>query len=139
MRFFGLPIFLIAVTLVLVTANARGQTTPFFNNAGVIGFDPQVSTLFTGDLIAQQAVVSHDLKYVTINTQSTSSRLIALQPFAFQGPSLGFVGSVVQTPTVAGAGVGLMPGRRPAGASPALSARPTVLDQPGMTMLSRLP
>src|SRR5438128_1459731 len=71
----------VVVSCLMLAGAAKGQavgTPPFFSSTGVAAFEPQVSTVFSGEFIGQQAVVSHDLKYVTINTQATSSRLLAL-------------------------------------------------------------
>jgi hypothetical protein len=119
-------------------AMAQPVTPPFFNNAGVVGFEPQISTVFTGQFIGQQAVVSHDLKYVTINSQVSSQRLIALNSFAFQNPTpMGFVGGTVQTPTVGttAIGAGRVQNRNNSNhPNPA-----TILDRQGMTLLAALP
>src|SRR4051794_419656 len=123
-------LFVSLVTLATVAPQrCTAQTTPaFFSPAAVVGFDPQIDTVFTGQLITQQAVVSHDRKYVTINTQATSSRLLALQPFAFQNPpTMGFVGS--------GGAARTNPAAAAAGAGRQNLRQPSILDRPGMTLL----
>jgi len=81
-------------TLVLLgarPASAQG-VAPFFS-AGAAAFEPQIGIVNSGIVEDVQAVVSHDLKYVTLNMQVQNSNLLALQEFTFQKlPSLGVVG-----------------------------------------------
>jgi hypothetical protein len=96
MRFI-LPCVLIAAC-VFATSDARAQLVPFFN-ANPTGFDPEISVVNSGELLDAQAVVSNDMKYVTINARASSSRLLALREFTFQsagGAPLGFVGGAGQ-------------------------------------------
>jgi hypothetical protein len=68
------------------------QVPPFFS-AGAAAFEPQIGIVNSGVVQDAQAVVSHDLKYVTLNMQVQNSNLLALQEFTFQKlPSLGVVG-----------------------------------------------
>src|SRR3954470_13664370 len=77
------------------TSNAQ-RVTPFFSPAGT-GFDPEISVVNSGQVLDAQAVVSNDMKYVTITARPSSSHLLALRDFSFQTasnrtPRLGFVG-----------------------------------------------
>jgi hypothetical protein len=69
-----------------------------FFGGGALAYDPEISTVQSGVKLDAQGIVSHDLKYVTINTQVQDSRLLALRNFQFatplqQGPPQGFVGN----------------------------------------------
>ncbi len=87
--------FLLIAVCSLAPRIAEAQRVPFFTPAGT-GFDPEISVVNSGQLLDAQAVVSDDLKYVTINARASSSKLLALREFTFQGanagPQLGFVG-----------------------------------------------
>jgi hypothetical protein len=87
------------VVAVLQAMPARAQA---FLGGGVTAFDPEISTVQSGVKLDAQGIVSHDLKYVTINTQVQDSRLLALRNFQFQtplqqGPAQGFVGNANPT------------------------------------------
>ena len=92
MRF---PTLLALAVCAFTAPSAMAQRVPFFTPAGT-GFDPEISVVNSGQLLDAQAVVSDDLKYVTINARASSSKLLALREFTFQGanggPQLGFVG-----------------------------------------------
>src|SRR5687768_1928320 len=99
-----------ACVFAAVPSTSQAQRVPFFGG-GNTAFDPEISVVNSGDLLDAQVAVSPDLKYVTINARPSSSRLLALREFTFQGqvgagPQLGFVGG----PDVA-AGLGPL-GRR---------------------------
>ena len=101
-------------------STAHAQRVPFFFPAGT-GFDPEISVVNSGEVLDAQAVVSNDLKYVTINARPSSSRLLALREFTFQsagGAPLGFVGGAGQ----------VQRGRRPG----------SLLDRRGMTFVRPL-
>lgn len=103
---------------------ALAQRLPFFSPAGT-GFDPEISVVNSGEVLDAQAVVSQDLKYVTINTRAASSKLLALREFAFQnaaGTRLGFVGGAARQPA-------MTRGNAP---------RDNPLDRRGMTLVGRL-
>ena len=79
-----------------VAAAARAQVPPFFGG-GVVAFDPEVSVISSGALLAGQATVSADRKYVTITGTPTVSRLQSLQTFPVNSVvnvPLGFVGGI---------------------------------------------
>jgi hypothetical protein len=115
--------FLIASSFVacaLVPRLAAAQRVGFFAPAGT-GFDPEISVVNSGALLDAQAVVSNDMKYVTINARPSNSNLLALREFSFARnanviPPLGFVG---------GAGAGN-------------AAIRNVLDRPGMRRVATL-
>lgn len=117
------PMILAFAACGLAAPLAHGQRVPFFTPART-GFDPEISVVNTGQVLDAQAVVSDDLKYVTINTRAANSRLLALRDFSFarndNRPALGFVG---------GAG-------GPGG--PGNNAGVNALNQPGMTFIGRL-
>src|SRR5688572_14752811 len=99
-----------ACLFAVLPSTSHAQRVPFFGG-GNTAFDPEISVVNSGDLLDAQVAVSPDLKYVTINARPSSSRLLALREFTFQGqvgagPQLGFVGG----PDVA-AGLGPL-GRR---------------------------
>jgi type II secretory pathway component GspD/PulD (secretin)/tetratricopeptide (TPR) repeat protein len=50
-----------------------------------VGYDPTISYVNSGVLLAVQATVSADRKYVTLTVRPTLSRLVALRQFAFLG------------------------------------------------------
>jgi hypothetical protein len=108
----------------LAAASAHAQRVPFFAPAGT-GFDPEISVVNSGQVLDAQVAVSHDRKYVTINTRAASSRLLALRDFSFanggNNPRLGFVG---------GAGGLLLGGRG--------NDTPNALDRRGMTLVGHL-
>ena len=130
MRFTHLLIAFAACGLAPLSASA--QRVPFFTPAGT-GFDPEISVVNSGEVLDAQAVVSDDLKYVTINARPSSSRLLALREFGFADsnrnaiPQLGFVGGA------GAAGAVLRNARRAGGGD-----RPNALDRPGMTLVGRL-
>ena len=120
MRFAPSYVLLAAAACGFAAPAAHAQRVPFFN-ADPTGFDPEISVVNSGELLDAQAVVSSDLKYVTINARPSSSRLLALREFTFQnagGAPLGFVGGAAQLPR----------GRRLANS----------LDRPGMTFVRPL-
>jgi hypothetical protein len=73
--------------------SAHAQRVPPFFSGGAAAFEPQIGIVNSGVVQDAQAVVSHDLKYVTLNMQVQNSNLLALQEFTFQRlPPLGIVG-----------------------------------------------
>ena len=86
------PVF---ASLCLVPALASAQRVPFFG-AGATALDPEISVVNSGELLDAQAVVSGDMKHVTLNMRADSSRLLALRDFTFAGSGVreqqGFVG-----------------------------------------------
>jgi hypothetical protein len=115
----------ILATYGLAPRSASAQRIPFFFPAGT-GFDPEISVVNSGEVLDAQAVVSHDLKYVTINTRAASSNLLALREFTFQSASgvrLGFVGGAAQQQQAL---------------ARANARRNNPLDRPGMTLVGRL-
>lgn len=123
----------------LVSVSANAQRIPFFDAAGT-GFDPEISVVNSGELLDAQAVVSNDLKYVTINARASSSRLLALREFAFANrdrnaiPQLGFVGGAAAALEPDGQGGR----RRVPRAGIGGDAPRNALDRPGMTLVGRL-
>jgi len=90
---------IVVLTGVMWTETARAQA---FLGGGVVAYDPEISTVQSGVKLDAQGIVSHDLKYVTINTQVQDSRLLALRNFQTQtplqiGPPMGFVGNANPT------------------------------------------
>lgn len=84
----------VALLALLMPAVAPGQVTPVIGR-GATAFDPEISVVNSGEVLDAQAVVSSDLRYVTITTTAQSSRLIALRPFPVQAVSgSGLVGGV---------------------------------------------
>lgn len=72
---------------------ACAQVVPPFFSGGASAFEPQIGIVNTGVVQDVQAVVSHDMKYVTLNMQVQNSNLLALREFTFQKlPPLGVVG-----------------------------------------------
>lgn len=138
---------------------APGQVTPVIGR-GATAFDPEISVVNSGEVLDAQAVVSSDLRYVTITTTAQSSRLIALRPFPVQAVSgSGLVGGVGNN-APAGAsegGVASIGGRSgpgdatggsnfaPAAFGIHLSPKPdelkdrSLLDRPGIIRLSAAP
>jgi len=86
-------VLIIAFLMVLSGTRACAQRVPPFFSAGAAAFEPQIGIVNAGVVQDAQAVVSHDLKYVTLNMQVQNTNLLALQEFTFQKlPSLGVVG-----------------------------------------------
>jgi hypothetical protein len=107
------------------------RVLPFFSPVGT-GFDPEISVVNTGQVLDAQAVVSNDMKYVTITARPSSSQLLALRDFSFQTasnrqPRLGFVGGAG---AVAGAANDERGDRGDAAGNP--------LDRPGMSFVAGL-
>jgi hypothetical protein len=72
---------------------ACAQVVPPFFAGGATAFEPQIGIVNTGIVQDLRAVVSHDMKYVTLNMQVQNSNLLALREFTFQKlPPLGVVG-----------------------------------------------
>ena len=90
----NLHALLACVTLAMMPAVGSAQRVPFFTPSGT-AFDPEVGVVNSGQVLDAQVAVSNDLKYVTINTRASSSRLLALRDFTFVGSGVrrGFVGS----------------------------------------------
>jgi hypothetical protein len=94
-----------------------GDTPPFFS-AGATGYEAVISTTVSGSVLGASVSVSADHKYATIGAQSTLAGAPNFTPFSISTPTAtGFVGG--------------------AGASSS-SAAPTVLDRPGMTLITPL-
>jgi len=90
---FGL---LCLLALSITAGVAEAQVPPFFGG-GVVAFDPEVSVISSGALLAGQATVSADRKYVTITATPANTRLQSLQPFPVNSVvnvPLGFVGGI---------------------------------------------
>ena len=135
----------------LASGTARAQV-PFFG-AGASIFDPEISTVQSGVLLDVQATVSADRKYVTMTMRPQQAQLLSLQEFTFQrgfggAVGQGFVGGVGMGngsddggEANANGGSGSRSGGRSASTSAASNPprAPTVLDQPGMTLLGRAP
>jgi hypothetical protein len=107
-----------AALCLLVPRVGSAQVVPFFAGAPT-AFDPEISVVNSGEVLDAQAVVSSDMRYVTINARASSSQLLALREFQFarnnnNGPRFGFVGAV------------------------AANGRGNALDRRGTTLLSRL-
>jgi hypothetical protein len=123
---------------------AAAQAPPFFGRGATI-FDPEIGVVQSGVLNDVQATVSGDRKYVTMTTRATNAQLLALREFTFQvgnGAPQGFVGGAGAAAVGAGQGNGANAGSgvsRASGAASRKVVRPSVLDQPGMTLLGRLP
>ena len=140
MRTATLLLAVAACGLAALPAHAQ-QRVPFFNAAGT-GFDPEISVVNSGQLLDAQVAVSNDLKYVTINTRASSSRLLALREFTFAEANgnagrLGFVGGAGGAAEVAADGRGVV-GQRLPRAGGGGGDRPNSLDRGGMTLVSRL-
>jgi hypothetical protein len=88
-----LVILLTVGSAMAFTAAASAQViAPFFSGVGT-AFDPQIGIVNTGVVQDVQAIVSHDMKYVTLNMQPQNATLLALSEFTFQqGVPLGVVG-----------------------------------------------
>lgn len=72
----------------------------------MVGFDPEISVVYSGVVMDVQPVVSHDNKYVTIGMQVQDSRVIALHNFQVAGAAApgavqGFVGDVAPSSAAA--------------------------------------
>lgn len=86
------PVFTAVALLALLAAATDARAQNFFGG-GAASFDPEIDIVESGALLDAQATVSHDRKYVTITAQPQLSRLLSLQPFAFQGSgTVGFGG-----------------------------------------------
>jgi hypothetical protein len=121
---------LAALTAFFTAASvAAAQDSPPFFGGGAVAFDVQVSSFDAGPIVNAHVAVSSNRKYVTIGEQASDSKLLALSSFNFQsaGPTGGFVG--MPTP---------VPAAMAAAKSPATPARPSILDKPGMTLISPL-
>jgi hypothetical protein len=82
-----------AIGVFLIAGTATAQVTPPFFFGGATAFEPQIGIVNSGVVQDVQAIVSHDMKYVTLNMQPQNAGLLALQEFTFQKqPSLGVVG-----------------------------------------------
>jgi hypothetical protein len=92
------PVLVVLAASGLAPAVASAQRVPFFGGGGT-AYDPEISVVNSGEVLDAQAVVSGNMKYVTINTRASSSRLLALRDFTF-------VGSGVRGGLVGGAGRG---------------------------------
>jgi hypothetical protein len=78
--------------MALAAAASAQVIAPFFSGVGT-AFDPQIGIVNTGVVQDVQAIVSHDMKYVTLNMQPQNATLLALSEFTFQqGAPLGVVG-----------------------------------------------
>jgi len=93
---------LVTIALLIALVQTRAAHAQAFLGGGVVAFDPEISTVQSGVKLDAQGIVSHDLKYVTINTQVQDSRLLALRNFQTQtplqiGPPMGFVGNANPT------------------------------------------
>ena len=62
---------------IVVALTARAANAQQFFGGGVVAFDPEISTVSSGVVLA----VTYDRKYVNINMQVQDSRLIALHNF----------------------------------------------------------
>ena len=86
------PVF---ASLCLAPTFASAQRIPFFG-AGATALDPEISVVNSGELLDAQAVVSGDMKHVTLNMRTDSAQLLALRDFTFAGSGVrqqqGFVG-----------------------------------------------
>ncbi len=90
MRFKGL-IGCFGLLLLASASSARAQGV---FTGGATAFDPQVRVVNSGALLDATAVVSRDMKYVTITARPSLAQLVALRTFPIALPSgLGFVGS----------------------------------------------
>jgi len=84
---------LVGCLLLVQLGNLSAQAIPAFFSAGAAAFEPHIGIVNSGIVQDAQAVVSHDLKYVTLNMQVQNTNLLALQEFNFQKiPALGTVG-----------------------------------------------
>jgi hypothetical protein len=85
-------IYFLSLATFLLAAPAGAQVVPFFFG-GATAFEPQISVVNSGAILDAQAVVSHDMKYVTLNMRPQNTSVLALQAFTFQnGQPLGVVG-----------------------------------------------
>jgi hypothetical protein len=154
-----------ALVLTMAASRAAAQAPPFFNGGGGI-FDPEIDVIESGMLLDVQATVSADRKYVTLTPRIQNTDLVAIREFAFQtgaGGQPGQVGGPAQfgggapgaggragAAGAAGAGrgaAGANPGaarhaaptkRYPAPGKARVSASPSVLERPGMTLVSKV-
>jgi hypothetical protein len=79
--------------LVLAAICANAQAVPPFFSGIATAFEPQIGIVNTGVVQDVQAIVSHDMKNVTLNMQVQNSNLLALREFTFQQmPAMGIVG-----------------------------------------------
>src|SRR4051812_20726211 len=90
-------VFIFAILCLLAPRAGWAQVVPFFAGPPT-AFDPEISVVNSGALLDAQAVVSSDMRYVTINARASSSQLLALRDFTFagssnNGPRFGFVGA----------------------------------------------
>ena len=88
------PYRLIAIVMLFSSSlGVSGQVVPPFFTGGATAFDPQIGIVNSGVVQDVRAVVSSDMKYVTLTIQPQNAGLLALQAFTFQNlPSLGVVG-----------------------------------------------
>jgi hypothetical protein len=119
-----LPVVLVGV----VAAAVYAQTAPFVYPGATIA-EPQISYVAGGaEEEVENAAVSQDRKYVTLDINPQMSAVQGMVAFTYQTAS-GFVGS---TPIGMGAGTG-------ANGLTSLTAPKTFLDRPGMTLVAPLP
>lgn len=136
--------------LLALCAPARAQV-PFFGG-GSVAFDPEVGVIQSGALLDAQPVVSHDMKYVTLNMRPQASRLRGFQPFPVTAfANSGFVGGVnlpggnavrQNAPKDDARPRGNAPPVQPSAPSPdeiARSAKAWVFTRQGMYQIARLP
>jgi hypothetical protein len=117
------------LTVLGLSAFAIAQTPSVpFVYPGATAATAEVGYATTGEeLDVQQAVVSQDRKYVTLNINPQFSTLLRFQSFTYQ-TSTGFVGSAPATTNTASATSANAP-----------VAAQTFLDRPGMTRVAVLP
>jgi hypothetical protein len=128
------PTFLFAfAALALVPTLASAQRVPFFSPSGT-AVDPEISVVNSGEILDAQAVVSGDMKHVTINARASSTKLLALRDFTFVGAGVrggqGLVGGAGRGGGGGVAGANGAPGRgRDRDNGPAGDGRPDRRDR----------
>lgn len=116
-------------------AFAGSANAQVVGGGGVVAYDPEISTVSSGEVIDVSAVVSYDRKYVTLTFGGQSSRVIAIHQFpVIQNANEGFVGGAMPTGVVpAGAPVAL---NSPAAIERRATALRSVLSHEGMFLLA---
>ena len=136
----------VGIAIVMIGAQAARAQVPFFFPNGT-AYSPQVSIVTTGVENDMQAVVSSDMKHVTLNARPTNASLLALRQFSFQNPNVnGGLGNVGDPPPT---NDGITPRHTSGGADSAVRNSPaeilargkaqvSVLHKIGMTRVGKL-
>ena len=124
---------LVVLGVLMLAATCGAQSVPFYSGEATV-FEPEVATAISGPILGATAITGADPRYVTLGVQTGVIGPPQLTPFSFAVSGNGFVGNGPS----AGANSGnsqIVFGSPPPSAAP---AAPTILDRPGMTLVSPL-